>query len=156
MDNKDKIKKNVYIGADHNGFNLKNRLIEYYRELYNIIDCGPLQYDKDDDYPDFAASVANKVKNDSNSVGILICKSGVGVCIVANKFDGIRAVNTDTLKIAVSSRLDDDTNVLCLASSELDFNTSIPLINKWMNTEFSSHERHIRRLNKIQKIENEN
>ena len=147
---------NIYIGSDHNGFELKNHIKQYLHDKYTVVDCGPIDLDKEDDYPDFAARVAIRVQKDEGSRGILICRNGVGVCIVANKLDGIRAVRTNNEEIAVTSRKDDDTNVICLGSIEISNQESINLIEKWLNTKFSGADRHIRRLNKINRIEHDN
>lgn len=150
------MKQNIYIGSDHNGFELKNYIKEYLEQEHEVVDCGPIDLDREDDYPDFAARVAIRVQKDEGSKGILICRNGVGVCIVANKLDGIRAVRSNSIDIVKSSRKDDDTNILCLGSIEIKKEDSINLIDTWLNTKFSGAERHVRRLNKIHRIENDN
>ena len=112
----------IYIASDHAGFKLKNELYDFLNSSgYVLKDIGSKEYDPADDYPDYASNLAKMVRIDPESMGILLCRNGVGVCIVANKFDGIRAVNTTDLNIAISSRNDDDTNILCLGADYIDF-----------------------------------
>ena len=106
----------IYIGADHRGYKLKEALKIYLQELgYDFEDLGNKELNPDDDYPDFALAVAKKVSEDlENNRGILICGSGVGVDIVANKIKGIRSALCFDVKQAQMSRNDDNTNVLSL------------------------------------------
>lgn len=146
-------KKVIYIGADHCGFALKELIKEYLnKNNYDVKDLGNRQLDPDDDYPDYAAKVAQKVV-ETQGRGILICRSGVGMCIAANKVHGIRAVNAQSADIARNSREDDDTNILCLASEYIDFTAAKEIIDIWLETEFSGKERHRRRLKKIENLE---
>jgi len=140
----------IYISSDHAGFELKNRLVEFLQNVVDEVkDLGPSEFDPSDDYPDYAADTAREVSMNNESKGILICRNGVGVCIAANKFNGIRAVNGNELNIAVSSRLDDDTNILCLGADYIDLETAKTIVKSWLQTEFSGEERHKRRIAKI-------
>ena len=145
-------KKKIYIGADHAGFNLKNYLKAYLTKIsYDIEDMGNEVYDPGDDYPDFALEVARAVSK-NNGIGIIICDSGVGVCIAANKVKGIRAVNAADPVIARKSRKHNNTNVLCLGQNFISVNKAKQILHSWLETEFSTEERHHRRVNKIDNI----
>ena len=115
---------------------------------------GNAEYQEGDDYPDFAARVAKQVSLDPDHTrGIVICASGVGVDIVANKFSRVRSALAATPEQASASRNDDDTNVLALAAEYLEEEQAKNLVSVWMQTPFSGDERHARRLKKIEQIE---
>jgi ribose 5-phosphate isomerase B len=145
----------IYIGSDHRGFNLKESVKKYLGESgYTITDVGNMSLVPDDDYPDFAAQVAEKVGMDPDgSKGIVFCGSGVGVDIVANKFPRIRCVLAMNPDQAYMSRTDDDTNVLALSSELLDDYAAKTIIATWLQTPFSGDVRHMRRIAKIRDIE---
>jgi|Deesub1362A_J573_1020465.scaffolds.fasta_scaffold00077_23 RpiB/LacA/LacB family sugar-phosphate isomerase len=150
MEGKDK----VFIGSDHAGFKLKEQIKEYLAELgVDYEDLGNHELDPHDDYPDYALKVAEKVA-ETKSRGILICDSGVGVCIVANKVKGIRAVNAGSVRIAEMSRRHNNTNVLCLGQDYVTVDEAKDIVKAWLETEFSSESRHHRRVDKITRIEN--
>ena len=110
-------KNTIYIGTDHAGFTLKNFLKPYLSKAgYKVIDLGNEKYEPGDDYPDYSLRVAKKVA-ETGARGILLCGSGVGACIVANKVKGIRAVNAADPSIARQSREHIDTNILCLGQN---------------------------------------
>lgn len=148
----------IYLGTDHRGFQLKEELKKYLIEQgFEIEDLGALEYNKDDDYPDFAAAVAAMVaENPSIHRGILLCGSGHGVDIVANKFSGVRAALCWNRQVAAQSREHEDVNVLVLASDWLDPAEVKDIVTVWLGKSFSGEERHIRRLNKIREIEERN
>lgn len=126
-----KDKPKIFIGADHNGFDLKALLGEYLeRGGYEVIDCGDAERHPDDDFPQFASRVINAMAADpSYDVrGILLCGSGQGMCMAANRFKGIRAVLGYNQEAARSSRNDDDSNVLCLPAHELDMESAAGII----------------------------
>ena len=128
---------NIYIGADHRGYSLKASLKKFLEKNgHDIFDVGNLRFDPKDDYPDFAKKVAKKVAQDKNSKGIVMCASGAGVCIVANRVRGIRAVLAHDILLARSSRKDDDTNVLCIGSDFVRFTQAKKIISAWLNTPF--------------------
>lgn len=140
----------IYIASDHAGFDLKNKLFEYLKSKnYEIFDKGPAVFNADDDYPDYVNPVMKIMQKDDKS--ILVCKNGVGVCIAANKFPGIRATLSFNTLHAKSARTDDDANVLCLGSDYIDLNYAKEIVDVWLETKFSEEERHVRRLNKIKK-----
>ena len=148
----------IYLGADHRGFQLKEELKKYLADQgFEIEDLGAFEYNKDDDYPDFGMVVAEKVaENPGTHKGILLCGSGHGVDIVANKYKGVRAALVFNRQIAAQSREHEDTNVLVLASDWLDSTSAKDIISVWLGKSFSGGERHIRRLNKIREIEERN
>lgn len=142
----------IYIGADHNGYKLKEYIFSFFSNTeFECIDCGADKFDKTDDYPDYAKKVSQKVAKDSSARGILLCGSGVGMCIAANRYKKIRAVNAWNTKIARQSRKDDDTNILCLPALHLTRKEAIKIIHVWFKTKFSQEKRHRRRLSKLMK-----
>jgi ribose 5-phosphate isomerase B len=144
----------IYIGADHKGFNLKEKLKEFLTNKgYTVTDKGNSYYDEADDYPDFAASVAHEISQDPyNRRGILICGSGVGMDVAANKFSGVRSALANNPDQAFSSRNDVDANVLCLAADFLDEEEIKKILSVWLQTSFSGEERHKRRIQKIDEL----
>jgi len=144
----------IYIGSDHRGFNLKESVKKYLSESgYTVTDAGNASFVQDDDYPDFAAQVAEKVSMNPESKGIVLCGSGIGVDIVANKFPRIRCALAMTPDQAYMSRTDDDTNVLALSSELLDDYAAKTIVATWLQTPFSGDVRHMRRIAKIRDIE---
>ena len=145
----------IYIGADHAGFYLKEELKKYFKELgYEYEDLGNKELDAQDDYPDFALAVGEKVAK-TGEKGILICSTGLGMAIAANKVAGIRAAVCWNDFTASQSREHNDTNILCLAGKALDVETAKKVARVWVETKFSGEERHIRRLKKIAEMEGE-
>lgn len=123
---------------------------------YEIVDLGDVAYDENDDYADFAVKVAERVSRDSaNARGILICGSGVGVCVVANKFANVRAALAGSSDQAFDSKNDDDANILCLGANYLNADQAKKIVLTWMQTPFSEEARHVRRLQKLEQIENQ-
>lgn len=145
----------LYIGSDHRGFNLKEKLKTFIANKgYSAVDQGNFRLEPDDDYPDFAAVVAREVAADPNNRrGILICGSGVGVSIAANKFPSVRAALAANPDQAYSSRSDLNANVLCLSADFTDEETAKKILSVWLQTPFSGEERHRRRIKKIEETE---
>ena len=145
----------IYIGADHRGFNLKEKLKQFLlNKGYAVFDKGNDHYDENDDYPDFASLMAQEVAKESdNRRGILICGSGVGIDVAANKFKGIRSALVNNSDQAFLSRNDADANILCLAADFLDEDEAKKILTVWLQTPFSGEERHKRRIRKIGEIE---
>ena len=144
-------KKVIYIGSDHAGFNLKKYLISFLEKRgYKMIDMGNEKYDQGDDYPDYALKVAEKVA-ETNGRGIIVCDSGVGVCITANKVKGIRAVNAFSTAIAQQSREHINANILCMGQNYIAVDLARKIVSTWLETDFSTEERHHRRVGKIEK-----
>ena len=137
----------VYIAADHNGFALKQAIV---KKMNVLIDLTKLSK-KDDDYPLIAKNLCKKLKKEDK--GILICGSGIGMSIAANKFKNIRAALCHNLKDAKSSRNDEDSNVLCLSAEFLTTTQASKIIKKWLSSSFSSLSRHQRRLDQIKEFE---
>ena len=145
----------IYIGADHRGYNLKEKIKQFLsKKGYTVVDEGNDHYDESDDYPDFASRVAVAVVEDpDNRRGILICGSGIGTNIVANKIQGIRAAKVDNSDQAFLSRKDTDCNVLSLGADFLEEEEAKKILSVWLMTPFSGEERHKRRIRKIGEIE---
>ncbi|QQS23202.1 RpiB/LacA/LacB family sugar-phosphate isomerase [bacterium] len=146
----------IYIGADHGGYKLKEHLKKILaKRKLDFKDMGALTFKPDDDYPDYAAKVAKQVsKNPLGNLGILICRSGQGVCIVANKFKGVRAALVWNTSEAKASRNDDMSNVLCLPSDYVNSQAAEKIMEVWIDTKFSTESRHMRRVKKISALEN--
>jgi ribose 5-phosphate isomerase B len=146
----------VSIAADHAGFELKEKLKEYLKlQGYEVIDTGPKEFQPGDDYPDFAAPAAEMVANGQADRGILICDSGIGVDIVANKIPGVRSALVNDEELAKLTREHNDSNVLALGAMFLDEEKAKRIAKNWLETEFSGAERHQRRIDKITEIEKE-
>lgn len=154
----------IYIGADHGGYKLKEHIKKFLVKEWNrksggqqleLKDLGASKFKDGDDYPDYAARVAKQVSaNPLANLGILICRSGQGVCIVANKFKGVRAVLVWNELEAKMSRNDDMSNVLCLPSDYIDTKMAEKIVKAWLETPFSTEQRHMRRVKKISALEN--
>ncbi|MQG19306.1 MAG: RpiB/LacA/LacB family sugar-phosphate isomerase [SAR202 cluster bacterium] len=146
----------ICFSSDHNGLELKNRLVEYFsNSKYEIIDLGPKKFDPNDDYPDSAILVAQGISLNDFDKGIIICGSGVGASIAANKVPGVRAAICHDSYSASQGVEHDDMNVLCLGSKIVDFNQSVELVEKFLSAKFSKEHRFHRRLKKVLKIEND-
>ncbi len=144
----------VILGADHVGFALKEQLKKFLLDQGFIVeDVGAKNLDKNDDYPDFALAVAKRVSNEAGAVGLLVCGSGAGVCIAANKIKNIRAVVANSSAEAKLTREHNDANVLCLSGWNTNLSAAKKITLAWLKTPFSNEARHIRRLEKIKKIE---
>ncbi|MEK7673600.1 MAG: RpiB/LacA/LacB family sugar-phosphate isomerase [Patescibacteria group bacterium] len=145
----------IYIGADHRGFELKEKIKEKL-ELHNyeFEDLGANEFEPEDDYTNFALDVAQNVSANIQNKGVLLCGTGAGVCIASNKVNGIRAALIDSLGITKKAREDDDINILCLPADFIDENLAWELVDIFLNTEFIANEKHLRRLNKITEYEN--
>ena len=145
----------IVIGADHGGFQLKQTVLVLLNELgHKVLDVGAYT-DTPSDYPDFAKAVAERILRKKARRGILICGSGVGACIAANKFPGIRAsVCHDTFS-ARQGVEDDDMNVLCLGARVVGPELAKEIVRVFLAASFSGAERHVRRLGKIEAIEKE-
>lgn len=147
----------VYLGTDHRGFNLKEQLKSKLMESgYKVEDCGADKLDAQDDYVDFAQKVAEKVSQDPDGRGILLCGSGAGMDIVANKFPRVWSALAFDLDRAKQAREHEDVNVLSLPADVLDSEKAWDMVQAFLTTPFSNEERHIRRLKKIQEIEEQN
>lgn len=151
----------IAIASDHAGFYIKNQLVEMLSKEYKVIDFGTFS-DISCDYPDYAVKVAKAVKNNQADKGILICATAEGMCIVANKFKGIRAgvcYSDDVAKLLAEHNF---VNIICFPSriTICGSPVSIEMLYKWtkiwLETKNSSEQRHINRIEKIKLIEKEN
>jgi len=145
----------IYIGTDHKGFKLKEEIRNFLKNKgYEIADLGNVRYDENDDYVDFAVAVSKRIMVDyENSRGILICGSGVGMSVAANKFPRIRAGLVMAPDQAFDAKGDDDMNVLVLASDYTAPDTAKKIIMTWLGTPFKRETKYLRRLEKIDEIE---
>jgi ribose 5-phosphate isomerase B len=139
----------IYLGADHNGFALKQDLITMLQKSgHEVVDEGDMQLQPDDDFPQFAAKVVNALlaDGDRDARGILICGSGQGMCMAANRFKGIRASLVWDITEARMARNDDDSNVLCLPARLLRSSEAEAVVNAWLGTPFAGANRFKRRI----------
>lgn len=142
----------VYIGSDHAGFEMKEKLQVYLKSLgMKAVDLGVFASEPPADYPDTAFEVAEKVQENIGSRGILVCGTGIGMCMTANKVSGIRAANCENLKAAEMSRKHNDSNVLCIGARLLTFDDAKKIVEAFLNTEFEAEERHVRRVKKMER-----
>lgn len=144
----------IYIGADHGGYHLKEKLIDYLkRSGYGVEDAGNEKLDPEDDYPQFASKVAAKVlaSNDDDPRGILLCKGAQGMGMAANRFKGIRASIVWDAHEARMTRNDNDSNILCLSARLFEDQPELAeaITETWLSTPFSHAQRHHRRIREI-------
>ena len=154
----------VYIGTDHAGFELKQKLVPFIKGLgYEVYDLGANRYEEGDDYPDFISPVAKAVAlNPEHNIGIILGGSGQGEAIVANRYPNVRAIvfygdpglfpKDDIIKLG---RLHNDSNILSLGARFLNLKEAKDAVETWLGTKFSHEERHVRRIKKIEKISRE-
>jgi ribose 5-phosphate isomerase B len=144
----------IYLGADHAGFALKESVKRHVQSAgFEVEDLGAHEVDPTDDYPVYAARVASVVRENPRSVGLLFCGSAEGICIAANKFDGIRSGIGFSAEAAKSLRLDDHGNVLCLPGRIGTSDDPMMIVDAFLNAEPSMAARHERRVEEIQAIE---
>ncbi|MFH0937137.1 MAG: RpiB/LacA/LacB family sugar-phosphate isomerase [Candidatus Daviesbacteria bacterium] len=144
----------IYLGADHRGFELKEkiktRLID---EGYKVTDLGNDHLDENDDYVDFAYKVAQAVVELPENEGIILCGSGAGVDMVANKVEGIRSALAFDVARAKQAREHEDANVISLPADTLDEEIAWEIVKTFLETPFSGEEKHVRRLEKLEEID---
>ncbi len=142
------LSKKICIASDHAGFKLKETIKDYLiNKRVSIIDLGPSSIDSVD-YPTFAKKVSNRVKAKKSEIGILICGSGTGMSISANKIKGIRAAVCYNIKSTRLSREHNNANIICLGARFTKKNEALKLVNIFLKTKFEAG-RHLRRINKI-------
>lgn len=148
----------IYLAADHRGFELKGILKKILaHQGYPVEDMGAFRFDQTDDYVDFARAALEKMMdNPGLHKGIFICGSGHGMNIVADKYKDIRAVMGYNRYVAVQSRQHENANVLILAADWTKEKEACDIASDWLNAEFVSEDRHLRRLMKISEIEKKN
>jgi ribose 5-phosphate isomerase B len=146
---------NIYIGSDHNGFALKEELIQFLRKMgHTVFDEGNKKLNPDDDFPQFAGRVtaALLTSDDPDAKGILICGSGQGMCMSANRYKGIRASVVWDLYEARAARNDDDSNILCLPARVLKKDTAYAIVRTWLSTPFAEATRFKRRIKEMDEL----
>ncbi len=143
---------NIAIASDHRGVDYKNQIIDYLKSKdYKVIDCSP-KNTPTDDYPDFAFAVCEKVVNKDAEVGILLCRTGIGMSIAANKVRGIRCAKINSIDDAILSRNDNGANVMTFNYTE-DIKNIEKYIDAFLSAEVINDERHQRRVDKIMAYE---
>lgn len=144
----------IAIGSDHAGFHLKEHLRSWmHTRDIEVHDLGPEAFDLSDDYPDYATKVAASVQAGEADLGLIICSTGIGSCIAANKLRGVRAAVAHDTFSARMSRLHNDANVLCLGANVVAPGLAEDIVSTWLANSFSGEERHRRRLDKIARLE---
>jgi len=139
----------IAIASDHAGYQLKQYLIENLGEEVNIKDFGT-DSDESCDFPDFASEVSEFILNNEDYRGVLICGSGVGMSIAANKTPGIRAANVSDVDTAVQSVEHNNANVLCLGSNNVKEDLAVRIVNSFLTSSFLNEENYLRRVKKIE------
>lgn len=145
----------LYIGADHNGFEYKRQLVELLKQAgHQVVDEGDVTKQPEDDFPQFAGRVVHALLADADpeAKGILVCGSGQGMCMAANRFKGIRAALCWDADEARSSRNDDNSNVLCLSARYTSFEDAETIVNTWLSTPFAGAPRFVRRLHELDEL----
>ncbi len=145
----------IYLGSDHNGYELRTKLAEFLkRSGFEVVDEGDQKPNPNDDFPVFASRVVSAIRtsDDFEARGILICGSGQGMCMAANRFRGIRAALCWNLIEAKSSRNDDNSNVLCLSATSTSLKEAEPIVITWLSTPFAGAARFKRRLTELDNL----
>jgi len=143
----------VSIGCDHGAFVLKNKLVSYLEAKgVEVLDCGTFN-EESCDYPDFAAAAANAVVSGQCDRGIVLCTTGIGISIAANKVKGIRCALLHDTWSARLTRLHNDTNMMALGAGVIGEKLAQEIVDAWLGTEFSGDERHQRRVDKVMALE---
>ena len=146
--------KRVALGTDHGGFPLKTELLPWLRDQgHEVLDLGAYALDPADDYPDFADAVAQAVASGQADRGIIVCGSGVGACVAANKVPGIRACLCHDTYSAHQGVEHDDMNMLCLGAWIVGFELAVELVVTFLEVNFSGEERHRHRVDKLVNLE---
>jgi len=144
----------ISLGADHRGFEVKNKVKEYLKEKgHDVTDFGTNSEDSVD-YPDFAFQVSESVAKGESDRGILFCWTGIGMCIAANKVKGVRAASCLSKEAAQLTRAHNDSNVLCISAKFTPEDQLFEIIDTWLETEFEGG-RHTKRVEKIKEYEGE-
>ena len=143
----------IAIGCDHGALALKNKVVAHLEKKgYEVQDFGTHTLDSCD-YPEFAAAAARSVAGGECEKGIVLCTTGIGVSISANKIDGIRCALLSDVWSAKMTRLHNDTNMMALGAGVVGENLALEIVDTWLGTEFSGDERHQRRINKLMDLE---
>ena len=143
----------ISIGCDHGALDLKNALVKRLTEQgHEVKDCGTYTLDSCD-YPDFAAKAANAVVSGECERGIVLCTTGIGISIAANKVKGIRCALLSDVMSARMTRDHNDTNMMAMGAGVVGQNLAFEIVDTWLGTEFSHNERHQRRIDKVMALE---
>ena len=141
----------ISIGCDHSALDLKNVLIKYLEQKgHEIVDRGTYTYDSCD-YTDFGLAVAKDIESKTVDCGIVICFTGIGMSIIANKVKGVRCALCTNTELAKMTRLHNNSNMLALGASVVSEELAMEIVDTFLDTEFSNEERHIRRIDLIEK-----
>ena len=144
----------IAVAGDHAGLDLKNFVIDHIKIMgHEVKDYGAYEFDKNDDYPDFVIPLARAVASKEVERGIAVCGSGVGASIVANKIKGVRAALINDTFSAHQGVEDDDMNVLCLGGRLIGTMVAKEIVDSFLNATFTNADRHVRRLNKVNELE---
>jgi ribose 5-phosphate isomerase B len=141
----------IFLGSDRLGYELKGQITQsLVKKGHEVIDIGPLEY-KSVNYPEIAIEVSQSVRDNSSSLGILICSTGIGMSITANKIKGVRAANCTNTYLAEHSRLHNDANILCLGSSVVKLNDALEIVDKFLLTSFEGgkHSKRVQMINNL-------
>ena len=143
----------IAIGCDHGAFDLKNDVVKHLQDKgYEVCDFGT--YSKDScDYPDFAAAAAKAVASGECEKGIVLCTTGIGISIAANKIDGIRCALLSDVWSAKMTREHNDTNMMAMGAGVVGKNLALEIVDTWLNTPFSFEAKHQRRIDKVMALE---
>ena len=147
--------KKVVIGSDHAGLDVKERIKKELSDKYEFIDVGP-KNDESVDYPVYGQKVAQQVAVTPNAQGVVVCGSGIGISIAANKVPGIRAALCYSKEAAELSRQHNDANILAIAGRVKMMDDPVEITDKFLSTDFSGGERHAKRIEQIMQIEKHN
>jgi ribose 5-phosphate isomerase B len=142
----------IAIGSDHAGYELKEHLVTELRDQYEFVDVGTNSHDSVD-YPDYAVKVGQMVVQKNVDFGILICGTGIGMSVAANKVEGVRAALAFDLYTAMQSRRHVDANILVLGALVTGKGLAEEIVKAWLQTPFESGDRHTRRIEKIRRLE---
>lgn len=141
----------IYVGADHRGYLLKEKIVIFLKKNgFEVVDVGALEYDSDDDDVDYARMVCENIQN--NDKGILLCGSGHGVDMAANRYPKIRSILGFNLDVTVQGREHEDANVLALPAEWLSEDEAFEIVATFLRTSFSGKSRYVRRLEKLKEL----
>ena len=143
----------VFLAADHGGYDAKEQLKAQLQAEFDVVDMGPENLNPDDDFTPYAEEVARAVVAEKNAMGVLVCRSGEGMAIAANKIDGVRAALVWNQSVARETREDNDSNVLSLPADHITTDEMLAITRTWLTTPFSGEERHFWRIEQISDLE---
>lgn len=144
----------IGLASDHRGYKLKNNLIEYLKDNYEVIDYGTYS-EESTDYPDFAFTLGKNIVEKNVDFGVAICGSGIGISIACNKVRGIRCAKVDSIEDVIATRNDNDSNIVAF-SEKMPLEKAKEIVETFIKTPCSMEEKHVRRRNKIKLFEENN